>query len=213
MQQEGKSRCRGAHTIIACICRILTAHIMGADSVYGESARRHRVANELGGGWSLCRSLSFRPNPSNGAVRLSLRVARFFSIPLSTGLPYDIVLLVDVLIATPITGAWLWSCAVLGRRSTPDVWSARGDEGVCKLSLGNARNAAPGSSRRSRSAACGDAGRGGRGWSCGPVSRTNLELLEPTVAPAVDGLRGSLLSAEVNVLPLWVLGSSGVDFL
>lgn len=183
----------------------------------------HRAANALGGGWSLCRSLSFRPNPSIGAVKLSLRVARFFSVELSTGLPYDVVLLVDVLIATPIAGAWLWlwlPFAVLGRRGTPDEWgcepdvrSGRGDEGTCMVSLGKALCRVPVSSLRSGWVACGDAGRGGRGGACGLVGRANVELLEPTVAPAVDGLRGSFPSAEDNVLLFLVLSNSGVDFL
>jgi len=62
----------------------------------------HRAANELGGGWSLYLSLSFRPNPSIGAVKLSLRDDRFFPDVPSIGLPYDTVLPVDVLVEKPI---------------------------------------------------------------------------------------------------------------
>lgn len=169
------------------------------------------------------RSLSLRPNPSIGAVKLSLRVARFFSVAPSTGLPYDAVLLVDVLIATPITGAWLWlwvSCAVLGRRVAPDdlvcepdVRSGRGEDGTCELSLGKLLCGVALSSLRSGVDAWGDAGRGGRGGACVLVGRANVELLEPTVAPAVDGLRGSLPRAEDSVLLFLGLSNSGVDFL
>ena len=43
--------------------------------------------------------------------------------------------------------------------------------------------------------------------------RVNVELPEPTVAPAVEGLRGSLPRAEDSVLLFLVLSNSGVDFL
>lgn len=184
-------------------------------------ARHWLSGNALGGvSRSFCRS--FRPKPSIGAVKLSLRVARFFVPPDSTvrSATFELAAL-DVEYDADIPTAPGMGIAVLGRCGTSGPRIPKSSTRLVDAELGGASLCGVARSAASSAAACpnvGEPGSVGNGGTTLELGRDQDDDDPTGVAPAVDGRFGSRASADdarpMLVIPLLPFGvSSGVDFL